>query len=380
MMGLVMSAHRFMVIATLLSLVACAATTGGTASAPSTHPGAASAADSKPQPPADLAARLLRYYPLRGFVLSEGGSARVQFTVSASGRVSTGETLHATREAYAEACRQMLRASTWTPALEAGQPVEFSSVFDCRFEHEAERQERGVLATSGTAPALRGGASSQAAVPPQQPDYGTLWYERYGEDYATHDASAQLRIALDAQGAVRVLGVEPGSDPAVAKACSEMLEQGPHWAPAKDATGRAIAYEGVFPCRLEVTSKRKELHVSEVGSLGPISPAQVSAALADQFAALVHCFEAAVGLAKPVQGLHWLAFEITPAGEVGRIEWIERAYTDEAIDGCVQRAAHGMRFTPAAERTIADAKLYIGGVGGMSNSPFEDVPRAQPAH
>jgi hypothetical protein len=342
--------------------VACAPGAGEPVSAPSASSGAESTVDSKPRPNADLAGELVRYYPLRGLVLSEGGSARVRFTVSASGTVSTGDTISSTREEYAEACRQMLRASTWAPAHKNGRPVEFSSVFDCRFEHGAELTARGTVGT-------------QAAVPAEPPDYGKLWYERYGEDYVTHDTSAQLRIALDPRGAVRVLAAAPGSDPSVVQACSEMLQQGPAWTPAKDAAGRAVAVEVDFACRVELRSKRKELHVNAVGSSGPISPALVSAALADHFPAFVRCYETAFGLGKPLQGLHWLAFEITPAGEVGRVEWIERAYSDEAIDACVQRAARGMRFGPAAERTIADAQLYIGGLGAMVNDlPTNNSP------
>lgn len=350
-------------------LTACAGAGTTAVSAPGTSSGGESTADRKPRPNTDLAAELVRYYPLRGFVLSEGGAARVRFTVSARGTVTTGETISATREEYAEACGQMLRASTWTPAQKAGQPVEFSSVFDCLFEHEAQLAARGTVGT-------------QAVVPPEPPDYGKAWYERYGEEYVTHDTGAQLRIALDTRGAVRVIGVEPGSDPAAAHACSEMLEHGPPWTPAKDEAGDAVAFEGVFKCRVELRSRRKELHVNAVSSLGPITPAQVSAALADRFAALVHCYETAMDLDKPLQGLHWLAFEITPAGEVGRVEWIERVYSDEAIDACVQRAVRGMRFGPATDRTIADAQLYIGGLSSMvSDVPSgtsQSTPRATP--
>jgi hypothetical protein len=238
-----------------LSLAACANAGTGAVSAPSASSGAESTADSKPRPNADLAAELVRYYPLRGFVLSEGGSARVRFTVAASGTVKTGETISSTREEYAQACRQMLRASTWTPARRAGRAVEFSSVFDCRFEHGAELAARGTVGT-------------QAVIPPEPPDYGKAWYERYGEDFVTHDTSAQLRIAVDPHGAVRVIGAEPGSDPAVVQACREMLQQGPAWTPAKDATGRAIASEVVFSCRVELRARRKELHVNAVSSLG----------------------------------------------------------------------------------------------------------------
>jgi hypothetical protein len=107
-------------------------------------------------------------------------------------------------------------------------------------------------------------------------------------------------------------------------------------------------------------SIHKELSVRQIGALGPLMPAQVSAVLTHRFADLTRCFEEAVWLDKPVQGRHWLAFEIRPAGDVGRIEWVERVFGDPVLDACVLGAVKRWRFPAAKARTIADAQLYVG--------------------
>ena len=107
-------------------------------------------------PPADLDARLLQHYPLRGFVLSESGFARVAFNVAASGAVSVGETLKSSRPAYAAACRRMLEGTTWKPALDRdGKAMELSATFDCVFEYPSDAVPRSARSAVAKPPFSR---------------------------------------------------------------------------------------------------------------------------------------------------------------------------------------------------------------------------------
>jgi hypothetical protein len=307
-------------------------------------------ASGRPSPPADLDARLVRHYPLRGFVLSESGFARVRFSVGTSGAVSTQAVLNASNPPYGEACRAMLEESTWTPARDArGQALPFSGDFSCTFEHPTDSAPR---TTSEPA----------RVTPPIAPDYGEHWYERFSEEIAARDASAALEVDVSTDGQVRVLGVAEGSQPAVAAACRSMLEQGPRWTPAKDAAGRPAPYRGRFSCRVEVDTDHIELALSAVGAAGPVTVETAAKALMGDLVALSHCFESAAGMDKWVHGTHWLAFVILPNGVVERVEWVERPLVDEVLDACLFGALRELRFTPAQERTIVDVQLELSGV------------------
>lgn len=311
-----------------------------------------------PRPPADLNARLAAHYPLRGFVLSESGYARLRFTVAPSGAVSAAEVLEAMRPTYAQACRTMLEQSTWTPARdEHAKAVSFTSEFSCTFEHPESAAPR---ASSEPRAALQAG--SEVTTPAKQPDYGNNWYERLTDQIADRDMGAVLDIEVDTQGRVNVLGVVAGSHPEVAEVCRKMLTQGPPWTPAKDASGRALRQPLRFQCNVQVDSKRMELALASVGAAGPIAVDTVAMTLTEGLQAFSHCFQSAAGLDKAVHGKHWAAFEILPTGQVGRIEWVEQPLIDDMFQVCVFGVLRSFHFAAATPRTIADVQLELGGV------------------
>jgi hypothetical protein len=144
------------------------------------------------------------------------------------------------------------------------------------------------------------------------------------------------------------------------KRCSALLEQGPPWAPAKDAFGTAVAFEEVFTCKINVRGSRTspKLHTKQIGATGPIAGEQVAHVVSEHLQELAHCFAMASRRASPL-GQHWLAFEIRPDGAVGRMEWVEGAVTDPTGDACLIDVLRGWHFPPTFERTIADIDFYI---------------------
>lgn len=308
----------------------------------------------RPVPPSDLDARLIASYPLRGQVLQESGFARVRFTVAANGTVSTeAEALKATHPAYAQACRRMLEASTWTPARDAADnPVAYSATFDCAFEHSSAAASR----TTQEAPASL----------PVRPDYGADWFERYGGEHVSSNREAELRIAVEPDGRVSVLGQLGPGDEEVARACRAMLEDGPRWQPALDRQGGALRYETTFVCRVNLEAQHKQLVLADVGAAGPLPVERVASLFAEHLPAFTHCFESAFGMGKKVHGKHWLAFEVAPSGAVGRLEWVERPLEDEILETCVFSAVRGLRFPASAGATIADVQLEAGGVATVT--------------
>lgn len=311
-------------------------------------------ATTRPVPPADLDARLIQYYPLRGRVLSESGFARVSFTVAASGSVATAsEALKANHPAYAAACRRMLEASTWTPARDASdRAVPYTGAFDCVFEQSGPGIGRATFDASVT--------------PPVQPDYGKGWFERYGGGHIGGNSEAELQIEVRPDGTVGVLGMLGAGNPEVAAACQRMLESGPRWRPATDKTGKAVRYESSFVCRVNLEVPRKELALADVGAAGPLAVQDVAAALSAHLGVFTHCFESAFSMTKKVHGKHWLAFEIGPTGAVGRVEWVEQPLADEMLESCVFSALGALRFPAAAAPTLADVQLEAGGVARIT--------------
>lgn len=314
------------------------------------------AATTRPVPPADLDARLIQYYPLRGHVLRESGFARVSFTVAPSGAVTTAtDALKANHPAYAAACRRMLEASQWTPARDASdQPVPYTGTFDCVFEQSG--------------PAI-GRATYDASInPPVRPEYGEDWFQRYGGEHIGGNREAELQIEVRPDGGVSVLGMLGEGHPEVAAACRRMLEEGPRWQPATDKAGTPVRYEGSFLCRVNLEAPRKELALADVGAAGPLAVQDVAAALGAHLDAFTHCFESAFSMSKKVHGRHWLAFEIAPAGSVGRVEWVEQPLADEMLESCVFSALRALRFPAAAAPTRADVQLEAGGVARMTHT------------
>jgi hypothetical protein len=126
----------------LLLLSACAAAASGKAGSSTANHSRVEQGepDSKPQPPSDLDARLVKEYPLRAVVLQESGAATVRFTVQPSGQVTAGEVMNETGADYGAACQRMLESSRWRPALSAGRPVPYSAVFECTFVHDIESE------------------------------------------------------------------------------------------------------------------------------------------------------------------------------------------------------------------------------------------------
>jgi hypothetical protein len=310
---------------------------------------AETAVDEKPRPPQDLDAQLALHYPLRGLVLRENGMARVPFTVDASGAVKTEPALFATGPAYAAACRQMLEESHWTPARSAGSAVAFTSNFDCRFEHG------GATLTRNVAPPL-------IAVPPAPPDYGPNWWDRYGVTFVKNDITAQLRITVGSEGRVRVESAVDGSDPELAAVCTKLLQEGPAWRPAKDPDGNPVTYRGTFKCVLDVQGAFADatLVTKAIGASGPLPPEQAAGMIADRFQDVVACFKQGLQVTTRAFGLHWLAFEVLPQGEIGRVEWLERPTKDPISSACVTAAMRTLRFPAAPERSIVDVQLYLG--------------------
>lgn len=309
----------------------------------------------RPVPPSDLDARLIQSYPLRGRVLGESGFARVAFTVQPSGAVTTQAVLKASQPAYAAACQSMLQTTTWSPARDAaGSAVEYSSTFDCMFEHPTDAASRTTLAV--------------ATHPPTSPQYGDHWFERFGGSYVGHNTGAELRIEVHTDGRVSVRGMMPGSDPEVARACQRMLEEGPLWQPATDAKGNAVDYEGPFTCRVNLETQHKEMALADVAAAGPLPVEQIAATVTAHLTAFSHCFESAFGMSKKIHGLHWLAFEVLPSGALGRIEWVERPLDDELLEACVFSAVRELRFAPATLPTLADIRLEVGGRAKLQHS------------
>lgn len=304
----------------------------------------------RPVPPADLDQRLIQFYPLRGYVLSENGFARMPFTVDARGAVTApGEALKANHSAYERACRSMLEASTWTPARDArGNAVPYTGTFDCIFEHPNPASWRSTLDIS--------------MAPPVQPDYGEDWPARYG--YTTHAGTtgAELRIEVSTEGQVSVLGMLKGGDAALAGACSRMIEEGPRWQPAIDKDGQPIRFEGVFSCRVNVDANRTRIRLADVGVAGSLPLDAIASLMTDHLTAFTHCFESAISMSKPVYGRHWLAFEIHADGAIGRVEWVERPVADELLEACVFSAVRGLRFPEAKRTSLADVQFELGGV------------------
>lgn len=303
----------------------------------------------RPVPPADLDQRLIQFYPLRGYVLSENGFARMRFTVDARGAVKApGKALKANDWVYERACRNMLEASTWTPARDVhGNAAPYTGTFDCIFEHPNPTSWRSTLDVSMT--------------PPVQPDYGEGWPARYG--YTTHAGTtgAELRIEVSTEGRVGVLGMLKGGDAALAGACSRMIEEGPLWQPAIDKDGRPIRFEGVFSCRVNVEANRTRIRLADVGVAGPLALDVIASLMTDHLTAFTHCFESAISMSKPVYGRHWLAFEILASGAIGRVEWVERPVADELLETCVFSAVRGLRFPEAKATSLADVQFELGG-------------------
>ena len=304
--------------------------------------------DARPRPPADLDARLVAYYPLRGLVLRENGVARVRFTVDVVGVVTTGEVLFASGPAYASACRRMLAATTWTPAESDGIAVPFTSTFDCRFEHGAAFDARSV-------------APPVVASLPDPPDYGSDWLDRDARAEIGQDAEAQLNIVVGIDGRVQVTSVVDGSNPKLAAACTRSLEHGPAWKPARNAADEPVPYREPFLCVLDMERSYQAARLStrKIGASGALRPDQVASVVADQIADIVACLKHETQAVKAF-GRHWLAFEIRAGGDVARVEWVERSRDDEPSSTCVLQAVQRWPFPPASNRTIADVELYVG--------------------
>jgi hypothetical protein len=309
----------------------------------------------RPEPPADLDARLLEHYPLRGFVLKESGFARVRFEVSATGNVRVSAIETASKTAYAHACWRMLEQSVWKPARDdKGQAVPFTAMFDCVFEHPQHAAPRT--------------SRSGVVTPPVPPSYGTKWYEQFSDDDLARDSGAELAIYVQHDGAVRVLGATPGSHPAVIEACRRLLEEGPRWQPARDAANAPTACETTFTCKVELVSRQKELALGNVGAAGPLPVETIAGGLTQHLHAFSHCFESAASLNKAIHGSHWLVFQILPSGSVGKVEWVERPLEDELLESCVFSVARELRFEPAAASTLADIQLQVGGLARAENT------------
>jgi hypothetical protein len=313
------------------------------------------AAAIRPVPPADLDVRLIQYYPLRGHVLRESGFARVSFTVAVNGTVTAAsEALEANHPVYAAACRRMLEASAWTPARDASdRAVPYTGTFDCAFQHD------GALSTRATL--------EVAATPPEMPDLSG-WYRRNGGEEISENTGAVLQIAVQPDGRVDVLGMQNGSNAHVAEVCSRALEEGPLWGPALDKQGRPVRYEMSFTCRVNLEAPDKRLELVDVGASGVLDVKAVATEVAEHLPAFTHCFESAFGMSKKVHGKHWLAFEVSAAGAVGRTEWVERPLADEMLETCVFSALQALRFPPAAAGTLVDVQLEAGGVARIRPS------------
>lgn len=147
-----------------------------------------------------------------------------------------------------------------------------------------------------------------------------------------------------------------------------MLEEGPRWQPAIDEAGNPVRYEGPYVCRVSLESRHKQLQLVDVGAAGPLAVEAVATTLRDHLYAFSHCFESAFSMSKEVHGTHWLAFEILPAGAVGRIEWVERPLDDALLESCVFSALHALRFPAAEAGTLADMQLQAGGVVRMTST------------
>jgi len=278
-------------------------------------------------PPADLDARLLQHYPLRGFVLSESG----------------------------------FEESTWAPARDRdGKAIELSATFDCVFEHPSNAAPRS--------------ARSAVAKPPVQPDYGADWFAQITDDRVPRDASAELIIRVGSDGRVQVLGSSPGSHAVVADVCRQAIEAGPPWQPAEDTRGNPVLSEATFPCSVKAMSEEssvkvvtthKELALGNVGAAGALPVEQLAVELTSRLSAFTHCFESAASLSKPIHGTHWLAFQIQPDGSPGRTEWVERPLEDEVLETCVFSALAELRFAPSAGSTLVDFQLQVAGVSKL---------------
>lgn len=345
-----------MVLAVLLAGCASGAV------APAGTPVSNAGVSERPAPPGDLDARLLEHYPLRGFVLKESGFARVRFEVSATGNVRVSAIEKASKTAYAHACWRMLEQSVWQPARdERGEKVPYSGAFDCVFEHPQHAAPR----------ASRAGV----VTPPVAPDYGDKWYERFSDDDLARDSGAELVIYVEHDGAVRVLGATPGSHPSVVEACRKLLEEGPRWQPARDASNQPAACETTFRCKVELRSTgmkqistRKELALGNVGAAGPLPVETLASELTRHLHAFSHCFESAASVSKPIHGMHWLAFQVLPSGKVGKLEWVERPLEDELLERCVFSVAQELRFDAAPSSTLADVQLQVGGVNRLMHT------------
>jgi hypothetical protein len=330
----------------LLPASACAATAPQATPA---HPAAAhTKVDERPVPPADLDARLIAFYPLRGLVLQESGLARVSFSVATSGVVSINDVSYASAPEYGIACGHMLAGTIWKPARTAGNPVPFSGSFDCRFEHGADPHARTL-------------APPPAVVPPVQPDYGENWWEPYSDELEWQDQSATLQITVAPDGRVRVDSAHAGSDAEVVKVCTKLLAEGPRWTPAKDEHGAAVEYHGDFSCVLDVkgASPGALISMRNLGASGALAPQQVGVVVAAHWDELTRCFMLSIETHGRSVGKHWLAFEVQPSGTVGRVEWVERGTLNALAEPCLQSALQSYRFDPAPERTIVDIELDI---------------------
>jgi hypothetical protein len=111
----------------------------------------------------------------------------------------------------------------------------------------------------------------------------TAPWDQLSQAYATQNSAAQVYFTLDTAGRVHVTSIVPGSDPVVATACKELLEQGPAWTPAQDESGNAVPYEDVYTCRLNVAGSMTspKLHTMQVAAGGPIPADQVARAVSE---------------------------------------------------------------------------------------------------
>ena len=126
-----------------------------------------------------------------------------------------------------------------------------------------------------------------------------------------------------------------------------------------------MRHEGVFNCTVEVRTQRKELQLREVGVAGPLDGDHVAQKLGSAMDGLGACLASAAHLGQTVHGHYWIAFEIRPDGSVGRVEWMERPSATPSLSRCLFGVIRERRFDHAAARTIADLRLYLGGLSKL---------------
>lgn len=88
-----------------------------------------------PQPPSNMDALLVKYYPERARSQGIEGQAALRVRIDAEGKVTDMRLIRETYTEFGKACMEHLRNTRWTPALgQSGKPEAFEITYTCRFE------------------------------------------------------------------------------------------------------------------------------------------------------------------------------------------------------------------------------------------------------